>query len=395
MTIPPGQPPRPGTYPFGLSTAEEDRASRLHAESIVIDLLSQHAGGNIFAAYPPALQAAYQARMAEVGRGFLGIAESLYWPYEQSLSGASDLIRDWYRESGLTCGTYHIVLHDGHHPVGLRWNELTARYASLPWMRYVTTAAEIRAAKRDGVLACYANCQPTIPIPRDLTTIDTAYARGLRSLMLTYNRMDNVGAGCTERVDGGLSRYGLDVVKRCNQLGIIVDTSHCGPATTLDACRHSTRPVNANHTCARSVYPSARGKTDEALRAIADTGGVIGVVAVPFFLAPPPRGTMDDMLDHIDYIANLVGWQHVAIGTDWPMQAPDAVLRVTLQPEEADLGFRPEDNVDVTNRLIGFDDVRDFPNVTRGLVKRGYSDEAIKGILGENALRVFAEVCGG
>ena len=100
------------------------------------------------------------------------------------------------------------------------------------------------------------------------------------------------------------------------------------------------------------------------------------------------------MLDHIDYIANLVGWEHVAIGTDWPMQAPDDLIVQTLGAAAKSLGFREQDRLDVTKRLAGFDDCRDLPNITRGLVKRGYRDEQIRGILGENALRVFEEVCG-
>jgi membrane dipeptidase len=261
-------------------------------------------------------------------------------------------------------------------------------------MRYVTRAEEIRQAKRDGVTAFYAHFQPVTPIPRDLKTIDTAYGRGLRSLMLTYNRMDHVGVGCTERVDAGLSMYGVQVVQHCNELGLIVDTSHCGHQTTMDACRFSKAPLNANHTCAKAVCDGARAKSDDALRAIADTGGVIGVVAVPFFLSKQRRPGIEVMLDHIDHIANLVGWEHVSLGTDWPMQAPEDVLRATLGGELPELGFRPEDRVDVADRLLGLDDYRELPNVTRGLVARGWSDEQITGILGGNAMRVFEQVCG-
>ena len=100
------------------------------------------------------------------------------------------------------------------------------------------------------------------------------------------------------------------------------------------------------------------------------------------------------MLDHIDYVADLVGWEHVAIGTDWPMQAPDDILLVTLGAELNMLGYSAKHRLNITQRLNGYDDCRDLPNITRGLVKRGYSDEQIRGILGENALRVFEAVCG-
>jgi membrane dipeptidase len=394
MTVPVVNSNSSAQFNFRLSVAQEARASKLHRESIVVDLLSQHAGGNIFAHYPKELQSEFNARMLEVGTGFDGFTEACYWPYEMSRLGKSDLIRNWLQGSGLTCGTYSLYVHDGRDPLLSKWDALVLKYASLPWLRYVTTAAEMRQAKRDGVVAFYAHCQPDFPAPRDLNALDVAYAKGLRSFMLTYNRMDHIGVGCTERVDAGLSMFGIDVVKHCNEIGMIVDVSHCGHLTTLDACRYSTKPVNANHTAARGLYPAARGKSDEALRAIADTGGVIGVVAVPFFLSGATSPSIEHMLDHVDYISSAVGWQHLAIGTDWPLQAPDEVLKLTLGAEIESIGFRDEDHIDVTKRLVGFDDCRDLPNITRGLVSRGYSDEQIRGILGENALRVFADVCG-
>jgi membrane dipeptidase len=383
-----------GRFNFGLSLSQEERAARLHRDSIIVDLASQGAGGNILDCYPKGLRAEFDAKLAALGTGIAGYREASSWPYEMSRQGRSDLIRDWLLGCGLTCGAYSVPVHD---PLDARWagyDPARAAFADLPWRRAIVTAAQIRQAKQDGVLALYGFWQPTAPVPRDLQAIDAAYAKGLRSLMLTYNRMDHIGVGCTERVDAGLSMYGVEVVEHCNELGIIVDVSHCGHSTTMDACRFSRKPVNANHTAARSVYAHVRGKSDEALRAIAATGGVIGVVAVPAFLSAEGAPSIEHMLDHIDYIAALVGCQHVAIGTDWPLQAPIEVLRATAGAEAARLGFRDEDRIDVTQRLIGFEDCRDLPNITRGLVKRGYSDEQIQGILGENALRVFAEVCG-
>jgi membrane dipeptidase len=384
----------PGQFDFGLSTAQEARANQLHRDSIVIDLLSQHAGGNIFPYYPQQLRSEFHALIASASEPMEAFGRAVSWPHEMAKQGKSDLIRDWLTAAGLTCGVHSVPVQDLRDSSEGRQNAGVSRYAELPWMRYVTSAAEIRQAKRDGIIAYYGNCQPVSPAPRDLRALDVAYARGLRSFMLTYNQMDNIGVGCTERVDAGLSMFGLDAVKHCNDLGIIVDVSHCGHLTTMDACRHSKKPVNANHTAARGVYAHARGKSDEALRAIAGTGGVIGIVAVPAFLTDREQPSIECMFDHIDYVADLVGLQHVAIGTDWPLQAPDDVLAAALGAGAKSIGFREEDRLDLTKRLVGFDDCRDLPNVTRGLVKRGYSDEEIRAILGENALRVFAEVWG-
>lgn len=383
----------PGHFDFGLSSTEEARAAELHRASIVVDMVSMYAGGNLFACYSSALQAEFHAAMSGARSASEALNRSIYWPFEMAKAGKSDLIRVWLQQSGLTCGGFDIDIprYDGGDPLSYDWDAQIQRYSELEWLRYVTTTDQIRQAKRDGAVALYAFYQPVIPVLRSLAAFDTAYRKGLRSFMLTYNRMDHIGVGCTERVDAGLSMFGIDVVKHCNEIGITVDVSHCGHSTTMDACRYSRRPVTANHTAARSIYGHPRGKTDEELRAIADTGGVIGVVAVPYFLSGEAGSSIEHMLDHIDYISDLVGWQHVAIGTDWPLQAPDDVLLASLGAEEytKQVGWSGMYRRDVTQRLVGYGDCRDLPNITRGLVKRGYADEEIQGILGENALRVF------
>jgi len=369
----------------------------LHRDSIVFDMLSQHAGGSIFAHYQQELQVEFRNRMKSVASADM-LMEAIYWPFEVAHQGKSNLLHNWFSESGLTCGTYDIdiVMRVTCDPLSSDWDLRINRYTQMPWLRFVTSAQEIRQAKQDGVIALYANYQPVIPVARNLSSFDMAYRKGLRSYMLTYNRMDHVGVGCTERVDAGLSMFGIEVVKHCNELGIVVDVSHCGHLTTLDACRHSSDPVTANHTAARSIFDHPRGKTDEELRAIADTGGVIGVVALPYFLSAEPAPTVECMLDHVEYIANLVGWEHVGIGTDWPLQAPDDVLLATLGSAHytQQVGWTARYRRDVTARLVGFNDCRDLPNITRGLVKRNWSDEQIRGVLGANALRVFEQVCG-
>ena len=388
----------PGKFDFNLSAAQEDRARKLHKESIVFDTLNQFAGGNIFDYFPKEILDEFHERLRGESKDLLGHVFVEYWPFEMSKQGRSNILPIWLHEAGLTCGTYLIGVHDGHDPLWNQFEKWTSRYRDLPWLRYVTTAEEIREAKKDGAIAFYAHNQPVSPPPRDLKLFDVAYEKGLRSFMLTYNRLDSIGAGCTERVDAGLSMFGVELVKHLNEIGMLVDVSHCGYQTTMDACRFSKKPVTANHTSARSVRHHPRAKSNDALRAIADTGGFIGVYTVPTFVSADPRPSIEHVLDHIDYIASLVGWRHVALGTDWPLTSPDNVMLSTFGVEPQ-LGFRPaEENrpadLDLTQKLLGFDDVRDLPNFTRGMVKRGYSDEQIKGILGENALRVFEAVCG-
>ncbi|MDP6810406.1 MAG: membrane dipeptidase [Kiritimatiellia bacterium] len=383
----------PATWDFGLSEEQEARAAQLHQDSIIVDMMNQHPGGmNIFRELDPRL---VEQALGDIDEGLSGVGHAILAPYRIAATGQSDLIEQWWRQSGVDVGVFGVGMGPPHVTSAMSgYRELYDVIWSLEWTRKVTTAADIRQAKAEGDIAFYGYCQPVYGLSANLDDVDAAYEQGLRVLMLTYNRQDYVGAGCTEPNNAGLSRYGEQVVERCNDLGIIVDTSHCGKQTTLDACRLSTTPVFANHACAQGVYGHARGKSDEEIDAIAATGGVVGVVTVPFFLSPDAEPSVEVVLDHIDYIAERVGPEHVGIGTDWPMQAPEDVIQATLGAIVDEIGFREEDNISTTKTLVGFEDYRDMPNITRGLVARGYADDDIRGILGENFLRVYEAVAG-
>lgn len=268
-----------------------------------------------------------------------------------------------------------------------------AQFDRLPWLVKATTAGDIRRAKVAGRHAGFVSTQNTVDIGLDLDRWDQYYDLGMRMIQLTYNSVNFVGGGCTDRTDCGVTDYGVKFIKRMNDLGMIVDTGHCGRQTTLDARALSTAPVVASHTSAAGVHAHDRAKSDEELRALAATGGYIGVYCVGMFLTDEPDATIEHVLDHIDYIARLVGPQHVGIGSDWPMPAPQWGVQ-RLAEWALEIGLRPEHGIGAPQNLIGFDDYRDFPNITRGLVARGYIDEEIAGILGENFLRVFERVCG-
>ena len=383
----------PGKWDFGLTQEQESRAARLHEECLIVDMVHQHPGGaNIFKAYDPAV---LDQALGEVGSGLAGLGQAIAAPYRLAVAGKSNLIWDWWQQTGVNLGVFAVPMGAPHVVASMgEFQDTMKLLDSLAWVRKCTTTDQIRQAKADGAIALHGYWQPVYGLSTNLDDLNRAHDQGLRVLMLTYNRQDYVGAGCTEPTDAGLSRYGHQVVERCNELGLVVDTAHCGKQTTLDACRLSATPVLANHSCAQGVYNHARGKSDEELEAIAATGGLVGVVTVPFFLGAGPDISIEATLDHIDYIAAKVGWRHVGLGTDWPLQAPENILEATLGAIIDEIGFRPEDNISTSQVLRGFEDYRDMPNITRGLVKRGYSDQQIAGILGENFLRVFKAVCG-
>ena len=375
-----------GGFDFGLSTEQEERAARLHWESVVVDMLFQGPFGPR-AFTDDLVKAAHAEAAGQPPEAVYGAVNRA--PVRAALRGDLPEFEEVWRQSGITAGNRQAP-PDSLVDMGLA----QAQFDGFPWLRKALRADDIRRAKADGAMAGFISTQNATWIDAELTALQAARDLGMRMVGLSYNVQNLLAGGCTERFDGGVTNFGAQVIARMDELGVIVDMAHSGRQAALDACRLARNPVVASHTSARAVFEADRAKDDEVAKAIASTGGVLGVVAVPFFLAAGTGVTIEAMLDHIDHLAGLVGWEHVAIGTDWPLQADADTLAETLMPMVLSMGFREEHNIDPAAALVGFDDYRDFPNITRGLVARGYTDEQIEGILGENFLRVFAAVCG-
>ena len=378
-------------FEFGLDDAQEARAATLHRDSIIIDLLYQ--GPISPRSFSSQLEEHVKKRMTQVGLDVAGLFDLVSAPIRLAVSGELKLFHDLWRASGLTGGNREIEL--ASYELYADLNGLAQlQFDNLTWMTKALRAHDFRFAKQEGKFAGFISTQLVSgPFP-SLSILEHAWAAGLRMVQLTYNSKSAIGSGCTDVDNGGVTEFGRRAIALMNRLGIIVDTAHCGERTTLDACNLSAQPIVASHTAAAALLNHDRCKSDGELRAIAETGGVIGVFAVPFFLGASHGADINVMLDHIDHIAYLVGPEHVAIGTDWPNQLPNDVLQTLFQQILPSIGFRPEHNIDPTSTLDGFRDYIEFPNVTRGLTARGYSDSEIRGILGENFLRVFERVCG-
>lgn len=231
-----------------------------------------------------------------------------------------------------------------------------------------------------------------------LMWLEAFHAFGYRVMHLTYNRRNFVGDGCTEPTDAGLSEFGHQVVEMMNDLGIMIDTPHSGVQTTLDACRVSEAPVAATHTVCRDLYDHPRGKDDRQLRAIAETGGFAGITCIPHFLAD--HGTIVDLLDHIEHAIDVMGIDHVGIGTDVAFNAPppaEPEMKPMPRGRNRWWALWPEGTAspgEEVSREASHGSLSwiCWPWFTVGLLMRGYSEEQIAKIVGGNILRVLDEV---
>ena len=254
----------------------------------------------------------------------------------------------------------------------------------------VTKSSDIEKAKKEGKLGLIINFQGADCLEDQfIDTLPVFYRMGVRIIALTYNERNLLGDGCTEPKDNGLTAYGAQVVRGMNRIGVIVDLSHVGRRTAMDAIELSSDPVVFTHSNVNAITPHVRNLTDELIKAVAKKGGVIGIVVWDAICARKAgEGTLTDYLDHLDYIVKLVGVDHVGIGSD----INDNMRAMPMRSDfETRYSYMLKGNR-IAPGVEGFYDLEDIVNLTRGLVARGYSEGDIKKILGGNFMRVARQV---
>jgi membrane dipeptidase len=268
------------------------------------------------------------------------------------------------------------------------WNSFIAQYPD--WLLRIGSAADFEKAKTSRHYGILFGIQNAAHFRRP-DDVDTFYGLGQRVSQLTYNFRNLVGNGAFEPHDDGISEFGATIVERMNRVGMAVDCGHAGDRTMLDAFAISKRPVIISHGNCRALNPGhPRCVTDEAIQKMAKTGGVMGINFISFMVKDHEPTTVEDVIDHIDYVAKLVGIEHVGIGSDIGIEsndfAPPEVLNNILQ--RADKRYRVHHREAVAD-LAG--DKRMYV-LTDALIRRKYTDEQIRLVLGENWRRALNSI---
>ncbi len=270
-----------------------------------------------------------------------------------------------------------------------QWNGFLAYHSE--WFLRITTPEHLEQVNESNKLGFLLGLQNADHFRRP-DDVDYFHGLGQRVSQLTYNSRNRIGTGTMDRSDGGLSDFGVRIVERMNEVGMAVDTGHCGDRTTLDAFEVSKKPVLVTHANVRALVPGyPRNKTDEAIKKMAAQGGVLGLTAVRSFVRDEEPTTIEHLLDHYDYVARLVGVEFVGIGSDTDIRGGYDVYE---GEEWAGIGGRYRDQYRFRAKI----DMDEMPTqkrtylLTEGLIRRGYSDDDIKLILGGNFKRVLAEI---
>ena len=309
------------------------------------------------------------------------------------------------KEGGVTASIHTTALPMDDPPDALaRIRDIYRAMQKDPTSRIVRTVEDLREAKKRNQYGYIVGCQNARLIGNDLAWLEVFWQLGLRTLQLTYNERNFVGDGCLEPEDAGLSHFGKRVVREANRLGLTIDLSHAGRRTCFEAIELSERPVIFSHMGIAALVPGPRSITDDLAKALADANGVVGISTFPRlnWRGDPRRPSIGDFMEALDRAIDIVGVDHVAIGTDYaaaPKSYPEWVIEYladTYAPyRDGASSSRPGmqsvlGGIDIHDeQLEGFAGIHHLPRVTEALLSRGYEAEDVGKVLGGNFVRVF------
>ena len=275
------------------------------------------------------------------------------------------------------------------------WNRRFEQFADLIFQGF--EAADIALARRTGRTAIFFGAQNPSCIEDDIGLVEVLHRLGLRFMQLSYNNQSLLASGCYEDEDTGLTRMGREVVAEMNRVGMVVDMSHSGERSTLDAIAHSARPIAITHANPSAWHPARRNKSPKVLRALAESGGMLGFSLYPHHLKGGSACDLQDFCDMIAATADLTGPERLGIGTDLCQDQPDSVvewMRAGRWTKGVDLGEGSADAPGFPAMPVWFQDNRHFAAIEAGLRATGLGPAEVAGIMGENWARFFAESFG-
>lgn len=283
---------------------------------------------------------------------------------------------------------------------GLKWNDvinnLGIRYADISKQDTVyiaTNAYEIKQAKGRNKIAIIPSLEAADIIENEIDRVDILFGFGIRCMGITYNSANTLGSGLTEKKDAGLTNFGKKVIERMNDIGMLIDISHCGDVTSLDVIESSENPVLITHAGAKSVWNTPRMKSDEVLKACAERGGVIGVCAAPNTTLSHKSNdhTIESVMEHLEYLIDVVGIDHVGLGLDTFYGDHEAIQRAfdnKLAISESHKDVQPIGSSYVSGLENPTESTQNFAKL---LIKKGYKKKEIEKILSKNVLSVIEE----
>lgn len=283
-----------------------------------------------------------------------------------------------------------LVYHETTRETLLRLGEWNRRFGAHGDLIFpLREIDDICRAKREGRVAVYFGAQNCSPIEDDIDLVAIFRQLGLLIMQLTYNNQSLLATGCYEDSDSGITRFGREVIAEMNRVGMVIDMSHSAERSTLEAIELSQRPTVISHANPSAWHAAKRNKSDRVLRALAESGGLLGLSAYPMHLAGGADCSLAEYCDMVARTVDLMGIEHVGIGTDLCQRQPQSTLtwmRNGRWSRTLDYGEGSADQPDWPTQPDWFRGAADYPNLTAGLAARGFDADEIGRIMGENWL---------
>ena len=299
------------------------------------------------------------------------------------------------REGGVDAVHVTIAYHENFRETVANvetWNRWFERFPGL--IMPGKTGDDVRRAKAEGKTAIFFGFQNPSPIEDDIGLVQIWHDLGARFMQLTYNNQSLLATGCYETEDPGVTRMGKQVIKEMNRVGLVIDMSHSAERSTLEAIELSERPIAITHANPDFWHPALRNKSDDVLRALGQSGGMLGFSMYPHHLKGKGDCTLQSFCDMIARTAELMGVNNIGIGSDLCQDQPDSVvewMRVGRWSKEIDYGEGSASNAGFPPMPNWFEDNRHFGNIATGLAAAGFSKQDVDAIMGENWLRFYDE----
>jgi membrane dipeptidase len=277
----------------------------------------------------------------------------------------------------------------------VRWNRCFERWPHL--ICRAGSAADVLRAREEGRTAIVFGLQNPSSIEDDIGLVEVLHQLGVRFMQLTYNNQSLLATGCYEAEDTGLTRMGRQVVAEMNRVGMVVDMSHSAERSTLEAIAASSRPIAITHANPHRWHPARRNKSDDVLRALAQSGGMLGLSLYPHHLNDGSACTIASFCEMAARTADLIGVDHLGIGSDLVQGQPDSVvewMRNGRWSKETDYGEGSAANAGFPTPVPWFADNTGFAGIARGLARAGFSTAEVEKIMGGNWLAFFEKSFG-
>lgn len=297
------------------------------------------------------------------------------------------------REGGVDAVHVTIAYHENLRETILnleKWNRWFEAYPDL--VMKGTSGDDVRRARDSNRTAVIFGFQTPAPIEDDIGLVEIVHALGARFMQLTYNNQSLLATGCYEAADSGITRMGRQVIREMNRVGLVIDMSHSAEMSTLQAIEISTRPIAITHANPHSWAPALRNKSNTVLRALAESGGMLGFSTYPHHLKDKSACSLGSFCEMVARTADLIGVEHLGMGSDLCQDQPDSIvewMRVGRWTRDIDFGEGSKEMPGFPEMPAWFNDNRDFATIETGLRHVGFSAQDVAGLMGENWLRFF------